>query len=76
MTENIKFSGIQTEERQNMKHNYNLLQLKYGKSIDKRKHLPIVMKGVSSSSSLTFCLVALQKGMHFSSGALNEHIKQ
>lgn len=76
MTENIKFSGIQTEERQNMKHNNNLLQSQYGESIDKRKHLPVSRKEVSSSSSPTIGLVALQKGMHFSSGALNEQIRQ
>lgn len=57
-----------------MKHNYNLLQSQYGKYIYKRKHLPI--KRVFSSSSPLFCLVALQKGMHFSSSALNEQIRQ
>lgn len=76
MTENIKFSGIQTEERQNMKHNYNLLQSQYGKYIYKRKHLPVSIRRAFFSFPPAFCLVALQKGMHFSSTELNEQIRQ
>lgn len=59
-----------------MKHNYNFLHSQYGKSIYKSKHLPFFIKGITSSFFPTICLVALQKGMHSSSCALNEQIGQ